>query len=116
MNLGRRRGDELGYQRGSGSVEVELANLQSEVEAIGPRLRVVEEDVRELRADRDRAYGMLKVIAALQVVIIGMFIAVFTWGLNHMTFHSDYERPEHSGLSSPQNSETSTDYHPDGGK
>ena len=48
--------------------------------------------MRELRADRDRAYGMLKVIAALQVVIIGMFIAVFTWGLNHMTFHSDYER------------------------
>ena len=38
VNLGRRRGDELGYQRGSGSVEVELANLQSEVEAIGPRL------------------------------------------------------------------------------
>ena len=37
MNLGRRRGDRVGYQRGSGSVEVELANLQSAVERIEPR-------------------------------------------------------------------------------
>lgn len=104
-NLGRRRGDLVGYQRGSENLQVEVANLQSEVERIGPILRDVAERVDDLEASRDRAYGLLKFVAGFQVLIFGMLIAMFTWGLNHMTFHSDFEQPrEHSGVQLPQDS------------
>ena len=95
-NLGRRRGDGVTYKRGQGSVEQELEKLQSAVEYIDPRLCDIEEDVRELRTDRDKGIGMLKVIAVLQVLIIGLLIALFQWGLSHTSFHSDWERPQHS--------------------
>ena len=112
-NLGRRRGDNLGYQRGSGSVEVELANLQSEVERIGPVVRNVEDRVDDLESSRDSISGMLKVIAGLQVLVVGMLIALFSWGLNHMTFHSEWEKPEHSRVQLPQDSGTHEDYRPE---
>ena len=106
-NLGRRRGDGLTYQRGSGDTDTELEKLQSWAEYIHPRFVEVEEDVRELRSDRDSAKGVLKVIAALQVLIIGLLVALFSWGLNHMTFHSDYEStPYHSKVQSPQTSDS----------
>ena len=89
-NLGRRRGDVVGYQRGSGSVDVELANLQSEVERIGPVVRDVEERVDDLESSRDSVGGMLKVIAASQALIIAMIVAFFTWLLNHVTFHANW--------------------------
>jgi hypothetical protein len=112
-NLGRRRGDGVGYQRGTGSVEVELANLQSEVERIGPIIRDSADRIDNLESDRDSAKGMLKVIAVLQTIMILSFIALLGWGLNHVTFHSDWERPEHSGIQSPQDSQTHADYHPE---
>ncbi len=95
-NQGRRRGDGLTFQRGSGDVEQELEKLQSWAEHVHPQICELEQDVRELRSDRDRAMGMLRVIAVLQVLIIGVMVALFSWGLNHMTFHSDWERPQHS--------------------
>jgi hypothetical protein len=102
LNLGRRRGDGVTYRRGQGTVEQELEKLQSAVEYIDPRVCDLEADVRELRTDRDSAKGLLKGIAVLQVLIIGLLIALFSWGLNHMTFHSDWERPYHSE-NAPQN-------------
>ena len=104
------------YKRGQGSVEQELEKLQSAVEYIDPRLCDIEEDVRELRTDRDKGIGMLKVIAVLQVLIIGLLIALFQWGLSHTTFHSDWERPQHSGVEAPQNSQMHEDYHPEESK
>jgi len=30
-------------------------------------------------------------------LIVGLIVAAFSWGLNHMTFHTDYEQhPYHS--------------------
>jgi len=95
-NLGRRRGDGVTYKRGSGSLEQELEKVQSTLELLDPRVCDMEEDVRELRMDRDTAKGMLRVIIALQGIVIMILIALFSWGLNHMTFHSDWERPQHS--------------------
>lgn len=107
VQFGRRQGDELTYSRGSGDTDTELEKLQSWAEYIHPHFLEVEADVRALRTWRDSTIGMLKVIATLQVLIIGLIIAAFTWGLNHMTFHSDYEpRPEHSAVQSPQTSDS----------
>jgi hypothetical protein len=91
-NLGRRWGDAVTYQRGQGSVERELEKVQSCLESLDPAVQRLEEDVRELRSDRDEHKGMLRVIAVLQVLIVGLLIALFSWGLNHMTFHSDFEQ------------------------
>lgn len=66
--------------------------MQSTLELLDPRVCDLEEDVRDLRSDRDSAKGMLKAIAALQVLIIGLLIALFSWGLNHMTFHADFDQ------------------------
>lgn len=96
-NQGRRRGDGVTYQRGQGTVEQELEKVQSVLEYLDPRVCDVEADVRELRTDRDTAKGMLKIIVLLQVLIVGLIVAAFSWGLNHMTFHTDYEQhPYHS--------------------
>jgi len=73
---------------------LELSKVQGVLEALDPAVAVLEEDVRQLREDRASAMGMLKVIAVLQVLIVGLLVSLFSWGLNHMTFHSDYERPE----------------------
>ena len=101
-NLGRRRGDGVTYQRGSGTVEQELEKLQSTMELLDPRVCDLEDDVRSLRTDRDSAKGMLKVILAGQALIVGILLALFTWGLNHMTFHSDWERPQLHSENAPQ--------------
>ena len=104
--FGRRRGDGLTYLRGSGSLEVEVANMQSAIERIDPALYDVTDRVDSLESDRDSAKGMLKVIAVLQGLIILLLVALFSWGLNHMEFHSSYERtgvqskPTDSGLPS----------------
>jgi len=91
-------------------VEQELEKLQSAVEYIDPRLCNIEEDVKDLRSDRDRGIGMLKVIAVLQVLIIGLLIALFQWGLSHTSFHSDWERPQHSGVEAPQSADLPATY------
>jgi len=83
-------------------VEQELERLQSAVEYIDPRVCAIEEDVRDLRSFRDSASGILKVIAVLQVLIIGLIVSLFSWGLNHMTFHSDFERPQLHSENAPQ--------------
>ena len=101
-NLGRRRGDGVTYQRGSKDTDTELERLQSWAEHIDPCIKLLEEDVRELRDFRNTVSGVMKVVAALQVVIVGILIAMFSWGLNHMTFHSDYEPPQHSQVQKPQ--------------
>jgi len=98
------------YKRGSGTVEQELEKLQSAVEYIDPRVCTVEEDVRELRSDRDSAKGMLKVILLGQALIVGLLIALFSWGLNHMTFHSDWEQPQRSGVQAPKSADLPATY------
>lgn len=89
-NLGRRRGDGVTYRRGQGSVEQELEKVQSTLELMDPRLTDVEADVRDLRSDRDSAKGMLKVILLMQGLIVGLMIALFSWGLNHVTFRANW--------------------------
>lgn len=103
-NLGRRRGDGVGYQRGRGSIEVEMANMQSVLEILDPKVAGIEGRVDQLESDRDTAKGMLKVIMVLEILIVGLVVALFAWGLNHMSFHSDFERPEHSDIHAPQDS------------
>ncbi len=112
---GRRRGDGVSYKRGSGSVEVELANVQSCLEELHPTIMDLEYDVRELRSDRDSVKGMLKVIVAFQALIVGLIITLFSWGLNHMTFRADFYESPHSSNQSVQ-SNVSTESHPQKGQ
>ena len=79
-DYGRRRGDGVGYQRGSGSVEVELANLQSAVERIDPDVRECKDRVDSLEGTRDNVRGMLWLILAGQGLVVGLIL----WGLNHV--------------------------------
>lgn len=79
-NLGRRRGGAVGYQRGSGSVEVELANLQSEVERIGPIVNDHADKIDSLESTRDNIRGMFIVIVGMQ----GIVIAILTWAISHI--------------------------------
>ena len=68
------------YKRGSGSVEVELANLQSAVERIDPDVQVIAGKVDSLEATRDNIRGMLWLILAGQGLVVGLIL----WGLNHI--------------------------------
>ena len=70
----------LPYKRGSGSVEVELANLQSAVERIDPDMEVIAGKVDSLEATRDNIRGMLWLILAGQGLVVGLIL----WGLNHI--------------------------------
>jgi len=102
-NLGRRRGAGVTtYKRGSGPVNEELLAVQLCLESLHPE--VVEQGARinDLESSRDTAVGMLRVIAVLQTLMILSFIALLGWGLNHVTFHSDWERPPMHSENSPQ--------------
>ena len=70
--------------------------MQSTLEMLDPRVCDLEAEVKELRTDRDTAKGMLRVIIVLQGFVIMLIVAFFAWGLNHVTFHSDFERQEHT--------------------
>jgi hypothetical protein len=107
------------YRRGGDSVEMELSKIQSYIEdVISPTLNEFDKDIRELRTDRDSAKGMLKVIVALQALIIGLIIACFSWGLNHMSFRADFYEmpPSHTQVSPPIQSNVSTESHPTKGQ
>jgi hypothetical protein len=80
MNQGRRRGDSVGYQRGSGSLEVEVANLQSEAERVSPILHDAIERIDSLEGTRDNVRGMITLILAGQ----GLVIALIIWAMNHI--------------------------------
>ncbi len=105
------------YRRGGDSVEMELSKIQSYIEdVISPTLNEFDKDIRELRSDRDSAKGMLKVIVALQALIIGLIIACFSWGLNHMSFRADFYESPRTSISPPVQSNVSTDSHPSKGQ
>lgn len=104
-NLGRRRGDGVTYRRGQGSVEMELLNVQLCLESLHPEVVDQAARIDDLESARDGAKMLLKVIAGMQALIFGAILALFSWGLNHMTFHSDWEKPEHSRVQSPQDSQ-----------
>lgn len=101
-NLGRRRGDGLTYQRGQGPVNEELLAIQICLESLHPEVVDQGKRINDLESSRDKAWGLLKVIAALNVLTIGLIIAAFTWGLNHATFHSDWEKPQYHSENAPQ--------------
>ena len=82
----------MAYQRGRGSVEVELANLQSAVEDAVPRISRLEANVDDLQSDRDSLKGSLRVIIWMNGImlslLIALIIALFSWGLNHLSMHA----------------------------
>ncbi len=107
----------MSYRRGGESVEMELSKIQGYLEdVINPALIEFDKDIRELRSDRDNAKGMLKVIVALQALIIGLIISLFSWGLNHMSFRADFYEPPRTSISPPSQSNVSTDSHPTKGQ
>ena len=110
-NLGRRRGDGVTFKRGNGTVNEELLTIQLCLEALHPEVIDQAARIDDLESSRDKAYGMLKVVVVLQSIMLIAFASLFAWGLNHMTFHSDWERPQHSE-SAPHNADLPTQYQP----
>ena len=113
MSESTRTRGQLTYKRGGESTDMELAKIQGYIEdVINPALIEFDKDIRELRSDRDSAKGMLRVIVALQALIIGLIIACFSWGLNHMSFRADFYEVPHSSISQPVQSNVSSESHP----
>lgn len=111
-NPGRRRGDGLTYKHGTGSVNDELLTLQLCVESLHPDVVDLAVRVNDLESSRDSIKGMFQVIAVLQTVMILAFIALFSWGLNHMTFHSDWEPPQQHSQSAPHQADLPSQFQP----
>jgi hypothetical protein len=95
-------GGHVGFKRGNGSVEVELANVQSCLEVLDPLVRDaggLEARVNILESDRDEWKGSLRVIIWLNGVIIGILLLLLGWCLQHVTIRADFAPP---GVSSQQ--------------
>lgn len=81
------------YRRGNGSVEVELANLQSAVEFLDPTVASLAQRTDSLESNRDWVKGALWVIMGLNVFILGILVSLATWALNHMTIKANFDSP-----------------------
>ena len=85
------------FQRGSGTVNVELARIQTYIESeVEPELTMLRQTTSELKADRDSLKGSLRVIIWLNGVILGlvvaMIVSLFSWGLNHISLKAEFGR------------------------
>ena len=103
------------YQRGVGSVEVELARVQSALEDVVPEVARQGVRIDSLESDRDNARGSLRVIIWLNGIIIGLFVVLigtlFSWGLSHISIHANLgSGPSTSAVQSPQDSSNSPAY------
>lgn len=96
----------LAYKRGSDTMQVELANVQSCLEALDPLVRDkggLEDRIDSLEATRDNLGGKFTVIiwlVGLNVsILVGLIIALF--GSGKLTIHANFAP---SVISSSQNS------------
>jgi hypothetical protein len=76
----------MAFRRGTGSVEVELASVQTYLEGtVDPAICQID----ELLAFKNKTQGQFTVIivlnSAILVLVTGLIITLFTWGLNHIT-------------------------------
>lgn len=82
------------YQRGTGSVELELSKVQSWVEQADPTLCDVTKRVDGLESSRDKMDGKLVIIVWLVGINVGLMTALiltlFAWGLNHITLKANF--------------------------
>ena len=103
------------YQRGTGSVEVELSRVQTTLEYLDPKMGVMEGRVDVLESFRDTIQGSLRVIIWMNGVVItilvAMILALFGWGLSRITLKVE-NAPSGpvSGVQSSQESGNSTAY------
>jgi hypothetical protein len=80
------------YQRGHASLEVEVANIQSVLESLDPKVATIDCRVDSLEATRDKLDGKFVIIVWLVgvniAILIGVMVAFCTWGLNHIQIHA----------------------------
>jgi hypothetical protein len=100
-------GGTVTYQRGEGTVEVELSRVQSWLEIADPVIAKMADRVDSLESYRDINQGSLRIIIWLNGIIlalmVGMIVALFTWGLSHISLRvENIPQSEHSALESPQ--------------
>jgi hypothetical protein len=95
------------YQRGTGSVELELSRVQSCLEVVDPKVDDLADRVDSLEATRDKIEGKFTVIVWLVGVnitlMLSLLVALFTWGLNHITVRVYDVKPQLTSTSIPQN-------------
>ena len=82
------------YQRGTGSVELELSKVQSVLEVLDPRVEKLETRVDSLESSRDKMDGKLVIIVWLVglnvTLMIGLILTLFTWGLSHISLKANF--------------------------
>lgn len=78
----------MAFRRGRGSVEVELANVQSCLENLDPIVERHTEEIGELKSFQNNTEGKFTVIVWLVGInvslVIGGLVALFGWGLSHL--------------------------------
>jgi len=84
----------VAYQRGNGSVELELSRVQSCLESLDPAVEDLKLKVDSLESSRDKMDGKLVIIVWLVglnvTLMIGLLITLFGWGLGHITLKAEF--------------------------
>lgn len=89
------------YKRGNGTIEVELANVQSVLEVLDPEVTAQAVRIDTLESNRDWVRGALWVIIGLNGFILTVLLLLASWVLNHMTIKANFDNP--GVISSQQN-------------
>ncbi len=116
MSESRKMRANVTYQRGSGSVEMELSRVQSCLEDLHPQVISQDERIDRLESKNDKAETLIKVAIAVSSFTFALVLAFFTWALNHMSFRADFYELPRTSISPPSQSTVSTDSHPSKGQ
>ena len=96
----------MAYQRGSGSVELELSRVQSCLEILDPQMDDLAKKVDSLESSRDKLDARIAIIVWLVginiTLMVGLILSLFAWGLNHITLKVLDEKPQISHESKQQ--------------
>lgn len=96
------------FRRGTGSVEVELASIQTWAEGIDPVVEGHTAEIGQLRTFKDSTEGKFTVIVWMNGIILalvtGMIVALFAWGLSHITLRVSSDPTSITESHSPQES------------
>jgi hypothetical protein len=78
------------FRRGTGSLEVEVASIQTYLEGtVEPVLNDHTDQISDLKTFKDKTQGQFTVIIVLNSIILtlvaALIVALFSWGLSHIT-------------------------------
>lgn len=98
------------YRRGTASVEVELANVQSMLEILDPKVDGFEARIEELEEVKNKLQGALRVIiwmnSVTMLIVVAILGAFLTWMSNHISIRTNFDAPGVSLKANPTDATT----------